>query len=46
LAITRDAVVAHGGTIIVADAEEGASFVVTLPWTTTDRALMVDRNSR
>jgi signal transduction histidine kinase len=46
LAITRDAVVAHGGTIIVADAEDGASFVVMLPRTTTDQALTVDRTSR
>jgi hypothetical protein len=30
LAITRDAV-AHGGTITIADTDEGASFVVVLP---------------
>jgi signal transduction histidine kinase len=44
LAITQDAVVAHGGTITVADTEDGASFVVVLPG--ADRALAVDLNSQ
>jgi signal transduction histidine kinase len=41
LAITRDAVVAHGGTITIADTDGGASFVVVLPEATTDRAVAV-----
>jgi signal transduction histidine kinase len=45
LAIARDAVVAHGGTITIADTEVGASFVVALPRHSTDRALMVDLSS-
>jgi signal transduction histidine kinase len=46
LAIARDAVVAHGGTVTIADTEVGASFVVMLPRHTTDRALMADLNSQ
>jgi signal transduction histidine kinase len=37
LAIARDAVAAHGGTIAVADAAPGASFIVVLPRHNTER---------